>query len=90
MIRSKTWVKDRGFQFQVGDIVKLVRKKPSGHPKILELGGCYVVRRLENDDLFVQEMNHNTDYDLRKVNKNYFVPIEKMRDELIDDILNND
>jgi hypothetical protein len=88
MIRSKTWVKDRGFQFEIGDVVKLVRKKPNGHPRFLELGCCYIVRRLENDDLFVQEMN--TDYDLTKVNKNYFVPIEKMRDEIINDILNND
>ena len=87
-MRSKTWVKDRGFKFKVGDIVKLVRKKKNGHPKYLNLGGCYVVRRVENDDLFVQEIN--TEYDLSKVNKNYFVSIEEMRDELINNILNND
>ena len=88
MIRSKTWVKDRGFQFEIGDMVKLVRKKPNGHPRSLELGCSYVVRRVENDDLFVQDKYTNSD--LTKVNKNYFVPIMLMRNELINDILNND
>ena len=94
MIRSKTWVKDRGFQFEVGDIVKLVRKKPNGHPRFLELGCSYLIKRIENDDLFVRDLNFieeiNVAYNPTKVNKNYFVPIEKMRDELINDILNND
>jgi len=87
-MKSKIWVKDKNFQYKSGDIVKCVRKKKNGHPKYLNLGGCYVVRRVENDDLFVQEMN--TEYDLSKVNKNYFVPIIKMRDELINDILSDD
>jgi hypothetical protein len=88
MIRSKTWVKDRGFQFEIGDMVKLVRKKPNGHPRFLELGCSYVIRRIENDDLFVQDKYTNSD--LSKVNKNYFVPIISMRNELINDILSDD
>jgi len=87
-MRSKTWVKDRGFNFSVGDMVKLVRKKPSGHPRSLELGCSYVVRKVENDDLFVQDKYTNSD--LTKVNKNYFVPIMLMRNELINDILSDD
>jgi hypothetical protein len=94
MIKSKTWVKDRGFQFVFGDIVKLVRKKPNGHPRSLSFGVSYKVLKVENEDLFVQELDeqeeHLGDIRIKKVNKNYFVPITSMRDELINDLLNND
>ena len=89
MIRSKTWVKDRYFDYDTGDIVKLVRKKKNGHPRSLAIGVSYKVLKVENEDLFVQELNEQQlhlgiSY---KVNRNYFVPIDKMRDELIKDIL---
>jgi len=92
MIRSKTWVKDRYFDYVIGDIVKLVRKKKNGHPRSLSFGVSYKVLKVENEDLFVQELDEQQiylgDIRIKKVNKNYFVPIEKMRDELIKDILN--
>jgi len=92
MIRSKTWVKDRYFDYVIGDIVKLVRKKKNGHPRSLSFGVSYKVLKVENEDLFVQELNeqqlHLGDIRIKKVNRNYFVPIDKMRDELIKDILN--
>ena len=89
MIRSKNWVKDRYFEYKQGDIVKLVRKKDNGHPRALSFGVSYKVLKIENEDLFVQGLD---DQELRitKVNKNYFAPIQKMRDEMINDILNND
>lgn len=89
MNKSKTWVKDRYFEYKQGDIVKLVRKKDNGHPRALSFGVSYKVLKIENDDLFVQGLD---DQELRitKVNKNYFAPIQKMRDEMINDILNND
>ena len=91
MIRSKTWVKDRYFEYKKGDIVKLVRKKENGHPKSLSFGVSYKVLKVENEDLFVQKLD-DRELELRiiKANKNYFAPIDKMRDELINDILNND
>jgi hypothetical protein len=92
MIRSKNWVKDRYFEYTVGDIVKLVRKKKNGHPRALELGAIYKILKIENNDLFVNDatkMNLNGGTYV-KVNKDYFVPIEMMREELINDILNND
>ena len=92
MIKSKTWVKDRYFEFQPGDIVKLVRKKKNGHPRALELGQSYKVMKVENDDLFLQYKNSEdfTGGSYVKVNKDYFVTLEKLRDEFINEILNND
>lgn len=88
MIRSKTWVKDRYFEYLLGQIVKLVRKKKNGHPRSLKLGGLYKIKKLENEDLYVQSLED--DNMIVKVNKDYFVPIQNMRDELINDILNHD
>ena len=88
MIKSKTWVKDRYFEYNPGDIVKLIRKKKNGHPRALELGQSYKILKVENEDLFVDNIVSGDRY--VKVNRNYFVPVEKMRDELINDILMND
>jgi hypothetical protein len=87
-MRSKVWVKDRNFVFVPGDIVKLVRKKENGHPRALELGGSYQVVKIENDDLYLknQRSPEGSDFSIIKVNRNYFVPIERMRDELISEI----
>ena len=91
MIKSKTWVKDRYFEYKSGDVVKLVRKKKNGHPRSLSFGVSYKVLKVENEDLFVQELDeqelHLGDIRIKKVNRNYFVPIDKLRDELIKDIL---
>jgi hypothetical protein len=95
-MKSKSWVKDRYFDFQIGDVVKLVRKKKNGHPRALELGNCYKVIVIQNEDLFVAEIDRRELGDgliggnYVKVNKYYFAPLEKMRDELINDILGND
>jgi hypothetical protein len=88
MIKSKTWVKDREFGYVPGKIVKLVRKKKNGHPKALELGKCYRVKRIENYDLFVESLEG--EHIMVKVHKDYFVPIQDMRDEMINDILSYD
>ena len=91
MIRSKTWVKDRYFEYKKGDIVKLVRKKENGHPRALSFGVSYKILKVENEDLFVQKLDdQELEFRIIKANKNYFAPIDKMRDELINDILNND
>lgn len=94
MIKSKTWVKDRYFEYKVGDIVKLVRKKQNGHPRTLSFGINYKVLKVENEDLFVQESDlqelHLGDIRITKVNKNYLAPIKNIRDEFINEILNND
>ena len=90
MIKSKNWVKDRYFEYVPGDIVKLVRKKKNGHPRALELGSSYQVIRVENEDLFLknQRSPDGSDFSIIKVNKNYFVPIERLRDEIINEIFN--
>ena len=87
-MKTKNWVKDRNFVFVPDDIVKLVRKKKNGHPRALELGASYRVIRVENEDLFLknQRSPEGSDFSIIKVNKNYFVPIERMRDELISEI----
>ena len=92
MIRSKTWIKDRYFEYNPGDVVKLIRKKKNGHPRALELGKSYKVLKIENDDLFVNDIDRINFNDTRyvKVNRNYFAPIHEMRDELIKNILGND
>jgi hypothetical protein len=91
MIRSKTWVKDRYFEYKKGDIVKLVRKKENGHPRALSFGVSYKILKVENEDLFVQKLDdQELEFRIVKANKNYFAPIDKIRDELINDILNND
>lgn len=87
-MRSKTWVKDRYFEYKQGDIVKLVRKKENGHPRALSFGVSYKVLKVENEDLFVQELN-SEELRITKVNKNYLIPVEKLRDELINEILKN-
>ena len=88
-MKSKNWVKDRNFEYQIGDVVKLVRKKKNGHPRALEIGKCYKVIVIQNEDLFVTDSERK---DLGgaffggnyvKVNKNYFAPVEMMRDEII-------
>jgi hypothetical protein len=94
MIRSKTWVKDKYFEYKQGDIVKLVRKKKNGHPRSLSYDVLYKVLKVENEDLFIQELDelqmHLGDIRIVKVNKNYLAPLQNMRDELIKDILTND
>ena len=87
-MKSKTWVKDRYFEYKQGDIVKLVRKKENGHPRALSFGVSYKVLKIENEDLFVQGLD---DQELRitKVNRNYLIPVERLRDELIKEILKN-
>jgi hypothetical protein len=92
MIRSKTWVKDRYFDYEIGDLVKLVRKKKNGHPRGLNLGKSYKIVNVQNEDLFVteidaEEINGGT---YTKVNKHYFAPVERMRDQIINEILGND
>jgi hypothetical protein len=87
-MRSKTWVKDRYFEYKQGDIVKLVRKKENGHPRSLSFGITYKVLKVENDDLFVQQLDE-LELRITKVNKNYLIPVEKLRDELIKEILKN-
>jgi len=86
-MKSKAWVKDRYFEYKQGDIVKLVRKKENGHPRSLSFGVSYKVLKVENEDLFVQELDG--DIQIKKANKNYFIPVEKLRDELINEILKN-
>jgi hypothetical protein len=88
MMRTKIWVKDRNFGYVSNKIVKLIRKKKNGHPRALELGKCYRVKKVENEDLFVESLEG--EHILVKVHKDYFVPIQEMRDELIKDILGND
>ena len=87
-MRSKTWVKDRNFEYKQGDIVKLVRKKENGHPRSLSFGVSYKVLKVENEDLFIQELNVEEPRYI-KVNKNYFIPVQKLREELINEILKN-
>lgn len=97
-MKSKNWVKDRSFEYNSGDIVKLVRKKKNGHPRSLDFGVNYKVLKVENEDLYVQRLDENDpnqdlhlgDIRIKKVNRNYFVPIQRLRDELINDILCND
>ena len=88
-MRSKNWVKDRYFEYKQGDIVKLVRKKVNGHPRSLSFGVSYKVLNIENEDLFVQQLDEK-ELRITKVNKNYLIPVEKLRDELIKEILKND
>ena len=85
-MKSKTWVKDRYFEYKQGDIVKLVRKKENGHPRALSFGVSYKVLKIENEDLFVQQLDEK-ELRITKVNKNYLIPVESLRDELIKEIL---
>lgn len=87
-MKSKTWVKDRYFEYKQGDIVKLVRKKDNGHPRSLSFGVSYKVLKIENEDLFVQELDEK-ELRITKVNKNYLIPVERLRDEFIKEILKN-
>ena len=87
-MKSKTWVKDRYFEYKQGDIVKLVRKKDNGHPRALSFGVSYKVLKIENEDLFVQQLDEK-ELRITKVNKNYLIPVESLRDELIKEILKN-
>lgn len=87
-MKSKTWVKDRYFEYKQGDIVKLVRKKDNGHPRSLSFGVSYKVLKIENEDLFVQQLDEK-ELRITKVNKNYLIPVESLRDELIKEILKN-
>lgn len=88
MMRSKTWVKDRNFEYKHGDIVKLVRKKENGHPRSLSFGVAYKVLKIENEDLFVQQLDEK-ELRITKVNRSYLIPVERLRDELIKEILKN-
>ena len=88
MMKSKTWVKDRYFEYKQGDIVKLVRKKKNGHPRTLSFGVSYKVLKVENEDLFVQQLDEK-ELHITKVNKNYLIPVQRLRDELIKEILKN-
>ena len=88
MMRSKTWVKDRNFEYKHGDVVKLVRKKENGHPRSLSFGVSYKVLKIENEDLFVQQLDEK-ELRITKVNRSYLIPVERLRDELIKEILKN-
>lgn len=95
MKKCKTWIRDaisRGtINFYVGQKVVVFRRKPSGYPRTLRDGTTYVVKFVGSDELILfDENNPNIQrYSSEiKVNKTYVIPLEFLRDELIDEILN--
>jgi len=87
MIKSKTWIKDRNFELNTNDLVKLIRKKQNGYPNGLEIGKTYKILRLENQDIFIEiKKGEGGIPEIRKVNRFYFAPISEIRNELIKEI----
>jgi hypothetical protein len=99
MKRSKTWIRDAmqngTMKYYTGQKVVVFRRKSSGYPKALKDDAVYRVKYTLLDDLvLIEDIDHEAHKFLKiqeyKVNKSYMIPIEYLRDELINQILNFD
>jgi hypothetical protein len=99
MKRTRTWIKDgidrSQINFFVGQKVVVFRRKISGHPRALKDGTSYIIKVIENDCLIVYQDSPITSKLQEngfqpkefKANRTYLIPIEYLRDEIINDIL---
>jgi hypothetical protein len=96
MERTRTWIKDgidrSRIEFFVGQKVFVFRRKPSGHPRALKDGVPYYIKRIENDCLVLYQEGQSPTAALfqpkeYKVHRTYLIPIEYLRDEIINDLL---
>lgn len=89
MEKSKIWAKDRLkiSDFQVGQKVLLIRRKINGHPKGIKDNQFYEIKRIENDCLILKSgKSIPPEF---KVHFSYFISIQLLRNETIDDLLSD-
>ena len=95
MERTRTWIKDgidrSQITFFVGQKVFVFRRKPNGYPRALKDGKPYFIKRIENDCLVLYQDESVTAALFQpkefKVHRTYLIPIEYLRDEIINDLL---
>ena len=99
MKRCKTWIRDAinngSVKYYTGQKVLVFRRKASGYPKSMKDDVLYRVKYTLLDDLvLVEDKDYETHKFLKvseyKVNKSYIIPLDFIRDELINEILNYD
>lgn len=85
MEKTKVWNKDH-VTFSIGNKILVFRRKPNGHPRLLKDGKIYTIIDINGDDLLIDsEIKSRI-----KVHKSYMIPIEFLRDELIQILLKED
>jgi hypothetical protein len=91
MEKTKTWIKDgisrNNIEFFVGQKVVVFRRKLNGYPKGLKDGILYHISKIENDCLVVYQSKSNQVSKEYKVHRTYLIPIEYLRNEIINDLL---
>ena len=100
----KDKIKQGEISYNIGDEVVVARRKNNGHPRGLKDDVVYAVIKIENDDLFVIDVDTfrsvSSEYkshkivqlfnNAKKVNKTYMIPKYILRDIKINDILNKE
>ena len=86
---DKTHIKDGirlgDIQYKKGDKVVLVRRKKNGYPKSLEDGKIYEVDQLEYDNVIIRKPKSGVNS--AKVHTSYVVPVSYLRNEIIQQLL---
>jgi hypothetical protein len=91
--RLKNLIKNGSIKFEVGDEVKLFRKKNNGYPKLLDYDKSYIILNIINENLYIIESSiykpNVINFDTIKINKQYLVPTQKLRDFKLKLLLDN-
>lgn len=91
MERTRIWIKDgierKNIKFSVGQQVLCFRRKKSGYPKSLEDGVRYRIKEIINDSLVLTHSENPYNQKDFKVHRTYLIPIEVVRDEIINELL---
>jgi hypothetical protein len=88
MEKSKIWIKDRLSisDYQVGQKVRVVRRKKNGYPNAMIDGESYLIREIKYDSLVLISLDGD-DWFCTKVHWTYCSNLKIIRDEIINDIL---
>lgn len=74
-------------KFFIGDEVIVFRRKNNGHPRSLKDNENYIIRKIENDCLFVSKNSSIIISELIKVHKTYMISKRYLREVKINSIL---
>lgn len=89
MKNKKIWDIVNDTKYQIGDMVRLSRKRTDGYPRHLQFDTDYYIIDVKNDVLTISTdreggWGSRTKF---KINKLYILPLGKIRDLKIDQIL---
>ena len=92
MDKTRIWIKDEldsgQLKFEKDQLVIVFRRKKNGYPSYIEDGKLYKVKKVIDDKVFLIIPNIGDTVSKEfKVHKTYIIPIEYLRNEIINEIL---